>query len=922
VRWSPFYIASPYEAMAEALRQEGNALYKQGQFKAAAVKYREATRIANADDALPFSNLSAVLYELGKYPAAAMAAQRALEINNGRADPVAGLSAKLLARRAQALLQSKDLQSDVDLSSHDPKYAAVLDTRRRMTSIAGLATEIKMWEMIWARLPRYKATLHEKPLYGVFGHDEFKSVWQTTAAEYYDVLGLVLHDNDSRLRPTPALSGETVSFYFGGIGDARHLYATLMVMRTDFAASQPKPVPAICVVANDVNPIVLARNFIIWHLLQQVARAPRGSTMRMLLLSTLYYTFSAPLMPPSIYEMLQKEITVCIDMLERPTTILPWVRCSVKLADRMSQTLKTWMKEIPNSFTATQFQESHTRPLFERPTLTGPDFAESQYAHESSVYEQTLMLVPDAETQKQDPRLMGLYRACSRGQQHVRALREHVGRSWRINPTLLDVGTSSLRNDICSAFPVPFALVRQLPDMRPPPNPHHFFDYCSVFWSLVAEALADLQPLLTLHISIADCVDELEQLSIRGYSDNVRLPPKTRFDRTHFSNIPDYTGMNLFTFMHATPALMQHAGATGIFNCLACPPRWSTINHYNAESLHMYREADMASVFNARYSGWSKFFDGSESELPEGSMPMMNYTDWQSITETPLNFESLMPRKDFTHWLYSVYMALVLPAPRDAGNWGPSKSAIVRSPLNQTAFIRLLIRLSSVGYPKHWLSAILTSLLTNDTTSTARPPSECPITLGEVDRRNAAANFDSSPWIAELSTLTTQFLRVLPFAVIVEDGVLQAPDQIRECTVTWKEQFHPDLSLIDAERADWILLLANWDTMEPRTRFANFDYGNGPGLLRRLMMSPSHTERMKDKHHFITCWKWDVKKRKAIFWLREDMTHQLDGHEWDVDFVRIDQWGFPGQRFPFSLEVEWSFGRTWSEVLADSGETG
>ncbi len=61
-----------------------------------------------------------------------------------------------------------------------------------------------------------------------------------------------------------------------------------------------------------------------------------------------------------------------------------------------------------------------------------------------------------------------------------------------------------------------------------------------------------------------------------------------------------------------------------------------------------------------------------------------------------------------------------------------------------------------------------------------------------------------APLNAELNTLTAQFLDILPFAVIVESGLLP---------VHWTWEFQPPLELMDAHRADLILSSVIWTSM-------------------------------------------------------------------------------------------------------------
>lgn len=476
-------------------------------------------------------------------------------------------------------------------------------------------------------------------------------------------------------------------------------------------------------------------------------------------------------------------------MLSGRRKLPSWVKCPASVAAPLAEVLETWTPKVPDMYTPKQYRDHMDTWKQENPYSDMLDDAldvEESLELEYGIFQKTLMLLPDEVTQKEYPELLRLYRDCKRNTKKIKPLREMLEATWKVNPTFFDYEAERIRPNVGAAYPDSYDLTAKMTENPIQRNPKSLFEHCHWFWDSLSTNLALIRGCVKIYMSLGDSATELEKMQSLVFDDEIYTEAAKGFDRIHFSNVPDYVGMNLFTFMHGTPALKVHEAAFVTFNCLTCPNRWPTAKHYNAESLCLYKEADLARALNVRYVSCEGTTDSRNIGPSMSPMPMVEYSDWKSIIRTPLKFESLISRSDFDHWLYSVYMRLVIPAPRDHG---PGVSSIVRSPLNQTAFLRFVLHLKTIGYPSHWMASILTNLLTNNVTTSARPPSKCPISLEEVNQRAPAAAFDTSPWLSELRTLVAQFQRLLPFAVIVENGILPDLDKIREVTLTWTQDF-------------------------------------------------------------------------------------------------------------------------------------
>ena len=96
---------------------------------------------------------------------------------------------------------------------------------------------------------------------------------------------------DDDLNAATDLDGE-VKLMFAGVGDARNLYATLATVASYEFEARSKRVFVFTI--NDIKPNALARNLVIWLMLDNVLNNPRQAVRY---LNAIFYAWCAPLMP-------------------------------------------------------------------------------------------------------------------------------------------------------------------------------------------------------------------------------------------------------------------------------------------------------------------------------------------------------------------------------------------------------------------------------------------------------------------------------------------------------------------------------------------------------------------------------------------------------------------------------------------------
>ena len=106
---------------------------------------------------------------------------------------------------------------------------------------------------------------------------------------------------------------------------------------------------------------------------------------------------------------------------------------------------------------------------------------------------------------------------------------------------------------------------------------------------------------------------------------------------------------------------------------------------------------------------------------------------------------------------------------------GPGRIRLANSPV---AFFRLLLYLHSIGYPSHWLSEYLQSVLCNNLITEAIGAKELPIPVSHAKIFLDARKVDLAPWIPEFEMLLVSTRVGLPFHVRLPADFVTTSDEI------------------------------------------------------------------------------------------------------------------------------------------------
>ncbi|KAL8673296.1 MAG: hypothetical protein Q9168_002294 [Polycauliona sp. 1 TL-2023] len=339
---------------SEALREQGNKLYKEGKVKEGLHTIRHSFACSSFDIAIesysraatsaptdprPWSNLSAAHFELGEYGECIKDVSTALGIPSKDNSEV---RKKLCPRLIKSYLHIKDVlaaeASCAYLQDHPegPRLRAACPAGTLALKDPASATQKLICDV-----PRYLCTLDDSPEYYPIGHDKACS-----------------QINDNMMQRSVK---EPISLFFGGIGDARNLFATLIeIVRLETIDSRPAKRKYHATI-NDLKAPTLARNLIMFYLLDDLAQFKAADAARRFeQLTVIFYLFTASIMPPFVAGKIRQAVSRAEQALLSSTDLLPWAHVDQSSRDAVLQSLKFWQQDLKQSYPAQTLVEMST----------------------------------------------------------------------------------------------------------------------------------------------------------------------------------------------------------------------------------------------------------------------------------------------------------------------------------------------------------------------------------------------------------------------------------------------------------------------------------------------------------------------------------------------------------------------------------
>lgn len=729
------------------------------------------------------------------------------------------------------------------------------------------------------------------PEYFVFGDDVPESLYEAKLAE-----------------PTR----DKMAFMFGGIGDGRNLLASLATIMADMGMGKLKRgSKSFHFTIVDIKPAVLARNILILQLLFDMVETPNTNSSASVNASMrcLYYTYLAPIMPAPVHDTLQQKIRDAIDRLENRKPMLPCLDVSADFRPDVLKVLREWQGEAGDDFPASKLRSS----VVSQRALSD----EQQKMRFGSLYQTTTP--PGCEKQELFYRKTGILLLSSNPTGHAKELQrayelfdpskpdefekgflKAVDASWKTNPTMIDLhwerGRDAHPSDSTLAHD-PFSLGDGLHmgGFALPDKTHGLFGMLKPFFFAAATAIAQLGDKLKIEACVGDITSILEQIryGVVGHRQQADVtdsdsddPPisvpgqdtddyPSKYDRIHLSNIPDYVGGNLTTFLYGLSMLHPGNMSSVTASCLRNPNRFKSFAHYNNEYTLLNTATDLHKVFQVRM----RELDEHEKSNP---FPLTNYVHWYH-DPLPQSSTSLMQRHQLETWLFRLFFKIVIPKDRTPRNF-----SLIYSPLNLTTFFRVCAHLHAVGYPAHWMNGILDEIYSGKVTTKARPPRSEPLLIKEVRADRQALAQSTKPFVAEMATLGSLWQHALPFGVTSRVTPI---DQIHEYTIKFD-----DVNDAFTETPVFVLCLFS-------ARFLTPDIQS----IRPFVLDDEEADksdkagRIRENLHIITTWNWSWEEKTGTFWMKKEIMDDVRRNpDWAITIWRTDVWTYQSMPQPLT----------------------
>jgi hypothetical protein len=509
----------------------------------------------------------------------------------------------------------------------------------------------------------------------------------------------------------------------------------------------------------------------------------------------------------------------------------------------------------------------------------------------------TYLMPPELIQDKQEQLLWSEYISALEAQQEdldeseiKKKLENYVKKHWKSNVSILDYDWHAVigENDLKlgeNYSTILDQLFRYLPHHEPA-NSGCLFDWFALYFYLLAKSVKFLTDLscLTVESRIDDVnnvVAELAAQAKRKAIENEQDLDELKFDRMYLSNIPDYTSM-IYVFVECMP--MLKFGKSFIrCNVLMNTGIWNFYEDY-VYSGSLIQSLEQASrVLNAKKTFGELW--GEENPL------------W-TLNES--NFKpSMSSRAEVLDWLSRVLLAFAFPGKRDA------KKVLreVYAP-NLVVFFKAIQYLISIGNPKHWFQAYLTSILENKLVTSERAPVKSPNTHREANRE--LKHVDLSSVLIELQTFSSLYSPVLGLGELNGSKPI---DSIREFKLEFDSYsegkyfavykcnfaYSPVLGLLFEENAD-----ENESDDDEDSFLANllqFD-GQVKSRLREELMN-----RNTNRKCLFSVIDFCSRTKTAKFWMSKQ-DHLAMADKWSVSLIRTDSWERLASRVELSKAVE------------------
>jgi predicted transposase YbfD/YdcC len=437
-------------------------------------KYEEAIKLAPADNA-PLRNLSAALYELGDYEACTRTAAKAIALlGEETGEEVVANVQKLNQRVEKAKIHA---------------YEAPEEERRQQ--------RLK----ISRNLPRYRPSMFVTTEYFNVGHDVASTLF-----------------GDDGIFERFSAKSKKVSFFFGGVGDARNAFQTLSVI-AELEKARKIPHRQYHITLNDIHKAALARDLVICLLLEDLSKVDENSDDGLMILNTIFFIFISTMMPAYAFDHLNQTIDRALGSLKAGRQPLKWLYLHKKDLPDYLAALGYWRDTAPKVLTNRRIMTKVAVAMMQKLPGHLSDPARKPFKNEEQLYREVAVLFPPLEILKRhDPEMLKLAeKVSSTTKGDSKAFEKHIEEHWHWNVTLMDkewYGDMERLDQFDVGFD-PFETINHFPYdevSTKPKKPDRLYDYVAPFFIDAAKAIKHVGGRLQVEAMLGDYAEIAERL--------------------------------------------------------------------------------------------------------------------------------------------------------------------------------------------------------------------------------------------------------------------------------------------------------------------------------------------------------------------------------------------------------------------------
>ncbi|KAH8102117.1 hypothetical protein BXZ70DRAFT_930357 [Cristinia sonorae] len=352
---------------AKTFKAEGNEHFKAGRHGQAATLFAKAESLDPTDPVYP-SNLSAALYENGQYTESVKAIIRSWLLLKKAVDPKPDFVVRLFARLGKALAQGiagrsvdeaflEENQMGIESLKHavaklalkTPEDEALVESVRAWPDLLDLNSQVenrdgvvKEWLGRLSRIPMVKKPPTPGMNYWGMGMDDVFSILR----------GFPGFSRPMNLKTLPISRLSSLSFLYGGVGDGRHVYTTIIDLHHEWKKLPKDKGDALFthITMLDIHPAMLARDMIILSLARQLGDEGLEPTDRLEIKAACVYLWNGIALPSYCAERVRNVMQDLRDRLtDSPPSLPKWLVVAPTSLPGILQHIMLWLTVRPEA---------------------------------------------------------------------------------------------------------------------------------------------------------------------------------------------------------------------------------------------------------------------------------------------------------------------------------------------------------------------------------------------------------------------------------------------------------------------------------------------------------------------------------------------------------------------------------------------